>query len=91
MIHMGRRVVNWAKSLPNYARILNEDAREELGWKSPFEIYYGRKSNVLRHANDDEVDFEPTIEDIEDKINYRYCEKHEEQIKKIKKSRQTLL
>ena len=57
----------------------------------PFEIYYDRKSNVLRHANDDEVDFEPTIEDIEDKINYRNCEKHKEQIKKIKKSRQTLL
>ena len=82
MIHMGRKRVNWAKSLPNYARILNEDAREELGWQSPFEIYYGRKSNVLRHANDDKVDFEPTIEDIEDKINYRYCKKYEEQIKK---------
>ena len=81
MILMGRRGVNWAKGLPNYARILNEDAREELGWKSPFEIYYGRKSNVLRHANDDEVDFEPTIEDIEYKINDRYYKKHEEQIK----------
>ena len=36
MIHMGRRGVNWAKSLTNYARIVNENAREELGWKSPF-------------------------------------------------------
>ena len=81
MIHMGRRGVNWAKGLPNYPRILNEDAGEELGWKSPFEIYYWRKSNVLRHANDDEVDFEPTIEDIEYKINERYYKKHEEQIK----------
>ena len=27
--------------------ILNEGAREELGWKSPFEIYYGRKSNAI--------------------------------------------
>ena len=81
---MGRRGVNWAKSLPNYARMLNEDAREELGWKSPFEIYYGRKSNVLRHANDNEFDFEPTIEDIEYKINDRYYEKHEEQIKKLR-------
>ena len=82
MTHMGRRGVNWAKSLPSYARILNEDAREELEWKSPFEIYYGRKPNVLRHANDDEVGFEPTIEYIEYKINNRYYEKHEEQIKK---------
>ena len=83
MIHMGRREVNWAKSLPNYARILNENAKEELGWKSPFEICYGRKLNVLRHANDDEVDFEPTIENAEYKINNRYYEKHEEQIKKL--------
>ena len=52
--------------------------------EKPFEIYYGTKSNVLQHANDDEVDFEPTIEDIEYKINHRYYEKHEEQIKKIR-------
>ena len=84
MILTGRGGVNWAKSLPYYARILNEDAREELGWKIPYEIYYGRKSNVLRHANNDEVDFEPTIEDIEYKINDRYYEKHEEQIKTIR-------
>ena len=84
MILTGRGGVNWAKSLPYYARILNEDAREELGWKIPYEIYYGRKSNVLRHANNDEVDFEPTIEDIEYKINDRYYEKHEEQIKTMR-------
>ena len=89
---MGRIGVDWAKRLPNYAGILNEDDREELGWKSSFEIYDGRKSNVLRHANDDEADFEPTIADIEyKKKNDRYYEKHEEQIKKIKKSRKTLL
>ena len=29
MIHMDGRGVNLAKSLPNYARILNEDATEE--------------------------------------------------------------
>ena len=81
---MGRRGVDWAKSLPNYAWILNKDAREELGWKSSFEIYYGRKLNVLGHANDDEVDFEPTIEDIEYKINNRYYKKHEDQIKKLR-------
>ena len=75
MIHMGRRRVNQAKSLPYYAEILHEDAREELGWKIPFEIYYDRKSNLLRHANDDGVDFEPTIEDIEYNIKDRYYEK----------------
>ena len=28
-------------------RVLNELARENLGWQSPFEVYYGRKSNFL--------------------------------------------
>ena len=34
--------INWAKQLPNYARSLNNEKREELGWKSPVEIYFGR-------------------------------------------------
>ena len=37
--------VNWVCELSLYEAILNEDPKEELGWKSPFEIYYGRKSN----------------------------------------------
>ena len=41
---------------------------------------------MLRHANDDEVDFEPTIEGIEYKINKNFYEKHEQKIKKIKES-----
>ena len=72
------------RSLPNHARILNEDPREELRWKKSFGIYYGRKSNVLWHANDDEVDFELTIEDKEYKINDGYYEKHEQPIKKLR-------
>ena len=35
------------KSLLDYARSLNLDPKEELSWKSPFEIYYGRKPNVV--------------------------------------------
>ena len=38
---------NWVKSLPEYARTLNLDPKEELAWKSPFEIYYGRKPNSV--------------------------------------------
>ena len=41
---------------------------------------------MLRHANDDEVDFEPTIEDIEHKINKNFYEKHEQKMKKFKES-----
>lgn len=37
--------VNWVKNLPKYMKCLNDDKREELGWKSAFEIYFGRKSN----------------------------------------------
>ena len=33
--------------LTNYMRVLNELGREELGWQSPFEVYYGRKSNFV--------------------------------------------
>ena len=42
--------INWAKQLPDYAKCLNNEKREKLGWKSPFEIYYGRKSNELVNA-----------------------------------------
>lgn len=42
--------MNWAAKLPDYNRVLNEESKEELGWRSPFEIYYGRKSNVLVKA-----------------------------------------
>ena len=37
--------VNWVKLLPEYAKTLNEEPREELSWKSAFEVYYGRKFN----------------------------------------------
>ena len=38
-------------------KCLNSEKREELGWRSPFEVYYGRKSNELiqdgKYANSD--------------------------------------
>lgn len=43
--------VNWVKGLPNYAQALNQDPKEELFWKSPFEIYFGRKPNVPAEAD----------------------------------------
>ena len=48
---MGKAGVNWIQSLPDYARSLNLDPKEELSWKSPFEIYYGRKPNVVSTGN----------------------------------------
>ena len=32
-------------------RVLNELAKEELGWRSPFEICYGRISNSVSRFN----------------------------------------
>ena len=43
----GRKGINWVKNLLQYSKCLNNDKREELGWRSAFEVYYGRKSNEL--------------------------------------------
>ena len=40
---MGRKGLNWVKALPEYQNILNEDPKEVLQYKSPFEIYFARK------------------------------------------------
>ena len=37
---------------PDYTRTLNQDPKEELAWKSPFEVYYGHKPNRLHFSND---------------------------------------
>ena len=47
LVTLGKKGVNWAANLDDYNRILNNECKEELGWKTPFEIYYGRKSNLL--------------------------------------------
>ena len=39
--------VNWVKNLQKYAKCLNNQKREALGWWSAFEVYFGRKSNEL--------------------------------------------
>ena len=41
--------VNWPEGLPHYAQALNQDPKEELAWKSPFEIYLGRRPSVAPH------------------------------------------
>lgn len=55
MLHdlLNLRSVNWVDHLPDYAKILNNDPKKALGWASPFEVYYGRKSNdVMMEPND---------------------------------------
>ena len=43
--------INWAKNLSSYCRILNKEKKEELGWLSPSEVYYGQKLNVVTKAS----------------------------------------
>ena len=47
LLSLRKNGVNWVKHLPRYATILNEEPREELNWKSAFNIYYGHKSNRI--------------------------------------------
>ena len=47
LVKQGRKGVNWVKNLLEYSKCLNNDKGEELGWRSAFEVYYGRKSNEL--------------------------------------------
>ena len=49
--------INWAKQLSEYRRLLNNDPKECLGWRSPHEVYYGRddenrKGNLTNHIRD---------------------------------------
>ena len=50
MIKLRKKGVNWVQNLPSYMRVLNEYSREELSWKSPFEVYYGRMPNNIQNV-----------------------------------------
>ena len=51
LVEQKRTGVNWVKHLPDM-KCLNHEKLEELAWKSPFEIYYGRKPNELVNEGD---------------------------------------
>ena len=51
LVTLGRKEINWVANIDNYDWILNDESKEERGWKTPFEIYYGRRSNVLVKAS----------------------------------------
>ena len=50
MVKKRKHGINWAKQLPDYAKCLTNEKREEFGWKNPFEIYFRRKSSELVNA-----------------------------------------
>ena len=47
---------NWVKNLPEYQSIINDDSKRELAGKSPFEVYFSRKSNYVLKPNADSDD-----------------------------------
>ena len=47
LVEQKKTGVNWVKNLLSFMNCLNFERREELGWKSPFEIYFERKANEL--------------------------------------------
>ena len=47
---MGRMGVNWVKQLPLYQKILNNYPKEEIAYKTPFEIYFARKCKNFRES-----------------------------------------
>lgn len=51
MMGKRRHVVEWAKEISTYAKCLNNEKIEDLGWMSPFEIYFRGKSNELVSAH----------------------------------------
>ena len=56
---MKKNGVNWVKNRPMYMKCLNNDKREELGWKNSFQVYYGRENNeILRPSllSNEEID-----------------------------------
>ena len=58
-----RRGSNWVENLSDYQGILNDEVKRELGGKSPFEIYFTRKSNFVTKPNA-ESDPESEGEDV---------------------------
>ena len=83
LVSLGKKGVNWAANLEDYNRILNEECKEELGWRSPFEIYYGRKSNQLVKASLDCVDSDDNM--VTTAPNKRELACHLKKVKKIRR------
>lgn len=45
---IGKDGVNWVKQLPLYQNILNNDPKEVIAYKTPFEIYFARRCSSIK-------------------------------------------
>ena len=85
-INLGEKGTHWASNLASYNHILNEESKEELEWNSPFEVYFGRKSNILVKASLQNVaDLNDCIIKAPKRKDYR-C--HFRNVKKLRKRAQ---
>ena len=85
-INLGKKGLNWTSNLASQSHILNAESKEELGWKSPFEVYFGRKSNILVTALLENVaDFNDCIIKAPKRKDYR---RHFRNVKKLRQTAQ---
>ena len=61
---MGKKGLNWAKALPEYQRILNEDPKEVLKYKSPFEVYFARKPSCHHNQESEDLITEEVVANV---------------------------
>ena len=47
---MGKDAVSWVKQLPLYQHILNNDPKEVIAYKTPFEIYFARRCSTIKES-----------------------------------------
>lgn len=65
--------VSWASGLPIYQRILNEDPKEVLAYKTPFQVYFGRKCNSFQTIisnNEIAACCEPTRQGLKERFKH---------------------
>ena len=85
LLAMKGKGINWAKQLPSYCRILNEEKKEELGWLSPFEVYCGRKSNVVTKASLEDYDIDGCHSESFETPKRKDLSKHHEKVENMRK------
>ena len=54
LVSLGKKGVNWAANLEdynsrNYNRILNDECKKELDWRSPFFFYFFRHLDIMQY------------------------------------------
>ena len=68
---IGQYGVKRAKQLPLYQRILNNDPKEVIAYKIPFEIYFARSFNAFRESRS-QVEILPSAGSARPTKNDRY-------------------